>query len=105
MKDPIKALLGDRSPIPGVLTLSEVARREKVTENTVRTWCRDGAIWPAYKVGGSWAIPHAYIVTIQTNADGTRKRGRPLGSTGSYPKGVKRPRRSKNTTAENAEGG
>jgi len=38
-----------------VFTLAEVAKKMKVTENTVRKWCRDGVI-PAYKIGRHWRI-------------------------------------------------
>lgn len=94
-----------------LLSTREVAERLKVDVNTVTQWCRLGAIWPAMRLAGGWAIDPCYIVMpLKPHVAGPgrprihpvqppsgRGRGRPPGAKNlkPYPKGVKRPRKPK----------
>lgn len=96
-------------PSSGYLTVQEVARRHGVTPRAVRLWCQRGMIFPCKQQGGIWLIginyiPPDYVIKNMKSVKesggaipqlSTGKRGRPPGTGGSYPAGVKRPRKLK----------
>lgn len=88
------------------LTCAEVAQREGLSREAVARLCRLQRIFPVRKVSDIWLIDPFYQIAATAGRHGrprtekphTEKgwRGRPEGSKNkkSYPKGVKRPRRT-----------
>lgn len=80
---------------PFALSPEMVARELGIGIRRVQKLCRDGEIYPTMKIGRFWYIKPGYI-----NISKLRKRGRPKGKKGPYPKGVKRPRKAQSSAAK-----
>ena len=44
-----------------VMKISEIAKKVKVTDNTVTRWCNKGYFPNAFRVGSSWRIPRTDV--------------------------------------------
>jgi hypothetical protein len=75
-----------------LMTTIEVAKKMGVSRGSVAHWCREGSIFPAFRVNGQWMIEPGFQI-LATKAKS--RRGRPMGARNRkpYPLGVKRPRK------------
>ena len=92
------------------LTCAQVAEREGLTRQSIARLCRMEAIFPVMKHGHTWLIDRGYVIaatagtsgrpTLAVTTKNRRGRGRPKGvkNRKPYPKGVKRPRKTQETS-------
>lgn len=90
-----------------LLTTRQVAQRENLSVRQIQTMCLQGNVMYVRKIAGRWMISEGYYFAETPKTGKTkgipmivaerRRRGRPKGSPNKkpYPKGVKRPRRSR----------
>lgn len=75
------------------LSAWDVAHREGLSIKRVWYLLAADRIFPVTRLSRAWAISDPYVIL-------PKPRGRPVGATGRYPKGVKRPKKTETSTGE-----